>query len=43
MLDGEALRASRKEGMISFGSCSFAEPLMELEAMHLLPDRIQPA
>jgi hypothetical protein len=43
MLDGEALRASRKEGMISFGSCSFTEPLSELEAMHLLPDRVQPA
>jgi hypothetical protein len=43
MLHGEALRASRKEGMISFGSCSFTEPLSELEAMHLLPDRVQPA
>lgn len=42
-LDREALRSMRQEGMISFGSCSFTEPLSDLEALNLLPHRVQRA
>ena len=42
-LDREALRSMRQEGMISFGSCSFTEPLSDLQALHLLPRRVQRA
>jgi hypothetical protein len=38
-LDLEALRVARREGMISFGSCSFTEPLGDLELLGLLPAR----
>jgi hypothetical protein len=41
-LDGQALRLLRRESMISFGSCSFTEPLSDLDALRLLP-RTQPA
>ena len=42
-LDVGELRLARTEGMISFGSCSFTEPLAELEALNLLPRRVQRA
>jgi hypothetical protein len=42
-LDREALRSMRQDGMISFGSCSFTEPLSDLEALNLLPRRVQRA
>jgi hypothetical protein len=32
----EALSEVRRVGMISFGSCSFTEPLADLQALHLL-------
>jgi hypothetical protein len=32
----KALSDARRLGMISFGSCSFTEPIAELEALHLL-------
>ena len=35
-LDPEALRDARRFGVVSFGSCSFAEPIGDLEALHLL-------
>jgi hypothetical protein len=35
-LDRTALSESRQMGMISFGSCSFTEPIEDLEAMGLL-------
>jgi hypothetical protein len=35
-LDLKALSDARRLGMISFGSCSFTEPLGDLEALHLL-------
>ena len=35
-LDLKALSDARRFGMISFGSCSFTEPLGDLEALHLL-------
>jgi hypothetical protein len=37
------LERSRREGLISFGSCSFTEPLHELEALHLLDSRVSRA
>lgn len=42
-LDTEALRLARNEGMISFGSCSFTDPLADLEALNLLPQRVHRA
>ena len=42
-LDANELRLSRTEGMISFGSCSFTEPLADLEALNLVPGRVQRA
>ncbi len=36
-LDLERLRIARREGMISFGSCSFTEPLHDLQALQLHP------
>lgn len=35
-LDLKALGDARRLGMISFGSCSFTDPLGDLEALHLL-------
>lgn len=40
-LDVEALRLTRQVGMISFGSCSFTDPLSDLGTLHLLPERAQ--
>jgi hypothetical protein len=38
-LDLDAVRRARSEGLISFGSCSFTEPLSDLAALNLLPSR----
>ena len=35
-LDLKALSDARRLGMISFGSCSFTEPIADLESLHLL-------
>jgi hypothetical protein len=35
-LDLESLSAVREDGIISFGSCSFTEPIQDLESLHLL-------
>ena len=35
-LDLEALRDARRLAVVSFGSCSFTEPIGDLEALHLL-------
>ena len=35
-LDLDALRDARRFGVVSFGSCSFAEPISDLDALHLL-------
>ena len=32
----DAIRRSREEGIVSFGSCSFTEPIGDLEALGLL-------
>jgi hypothetical protein len=40
-LDMAALRATRERGMISFGSCSFTEPISDLRALGFLPGRVQ--
>lgn len=37
------LRDSRNEVIHSFGSCSFSEPITELEALHLLEPRVHQA
>ena len=42
-LDLQSLRALREDGIISFGSCSFTEPIQDLEALHLLEPRTQRA
>jgi hypothetical protein len=42
-LDLKALSDARRLGMISFGSCSFTEPLGELEALHLLGSGVREA
>lgn len=42
-LDLDALRQVRREGLISFGSCSFTEPLSDLAALHLLAPRVHQA
>lgn len=42
-LDLEALRDARRLGVVSFGSCSFTEPIGELEALHLLGARARQA
>ena len=43
LLDRRALQSSRQEGMISFGSCSFTEPIGDLEALNLLDTRVPQA
>ena len=35
-VDIEALSDARRLGMVSFGSCSFAEPIDDLQSLHLL-------
>ena len=42
-LDITALRDARQDVVISFGSCSFTEPLSELQTLHLLESRAQRA
>jgi hypothetical protein len=42
-LDLSALRGARQDGIISFGSCSFSEPLEDLRALQLLGTRAQRA
>ncbi len=42
-LDLQALREVRRLGMISFGSCSFTEPLRDLERLDLLSPRVTQA
>ena len=42
-LDLNDLSDARRLGMISFGSCSFTEPLADLEALDLLPRQVQQA
>lgn len=42
-LDLKSLSDARRLGMISFGSCSFLEPIDDLEALHLLEPRAQRA
>jgi hypothetical protein len=42
-LGRESLRESRQEVVVSFGSCSFTEPIGELQALHLLEPRVQQA
>jgi hypothetical protein len=42
-LDLSALRGAREEAMISFGSCSFSEPLDDLRTRQLLRTRAQRA
>ena len=37
------LRRAREQALVSFGSCSFTEPLEELQAMHLLDSRVAQA
>jgi hypothetical protein len=41
-LDLNALRQSRKT-LVSFGSCSFTEPIAELQSLQLLPGRVRQA
>jgi len=42
-LDLDALRDARRFGVVSFGSCSFTEPIGDLEALHLLGPRARQA
>lgn len=42
-LDLQSLSQVREDGIISFGSCSFTEPIQELESLHLLESRTQRA
>jgi hypothetical protein len=42
-LDLESLSEARRVGMISFGSCSFTEPIADLQSLHLLEPRAQRA
>jgi hypothetical protein len=39
----DALRLARRDGMVSFGSCSFTEPLEDLAALQLLSPRVSQA
>ena len=42
-LDLKSLSEARTAGMISFGSCSFTEPIADLQSLHLLETRAQRA
>jgi len=42
-LDLQSLREVREDGIISFGSCSFIEPIADLESLHLLTPRVPQA
>jgi hypothetical protein len=37
------LRQARREAIIAFGSCSFTEPIGELQALNLLEPRVRQA
>jgi hypothetical protein len=37
------LRQARREVIIAFGSCSFTEPISELQSLHLLEPRVSQA
>jgi hypothetical protein len=39
----DALAGARQDLIVSFGSCSFTEPLEELQTLHLLEPRVQQA
>jgi hypothetical protein len=39
----DALAAAREDVIVSFGSCSFTEPLEELQVLSLLEPRVQQA
>jgi hypothetical protein len=41
--DIRALSDARRLGMVSFGSCSFTEPIEDLQSLHLLPAPVSPA
>jgi hypothetical protein len=43
LLDLDDLRRARQEMVISFGSCSFTEPISELQALRLLQSRVPQA
>ena len=42
-LDLKAVSEARRLGMIAFGSCSFTEPIADLEALHLLGSGVRQA
>jgi hypothetical protein len=42
-LDLDALRDARRFGVVSFGSCSFTEPIGDLESLHLLGPKARQA
>lgn len=42
-LDLRSVSEARRVGMISFGSCSFTEPIADLESLHLIEPRAQRA
>jgi hypothetical protein len=42
-LDAEAIRRAREDTIVSFGSCSFTEPIEELQTLHLLEPRVPQA
>jgi hypothetical protein len=42
-LGQDALRGARQDVVISFGSCSFTDPISELQALNLLEPRVQQA
>lgn len=42
-LNLEDLRRAREDAIVSFGSCSFTEPLQELETLNLLHSRVKQA
>jgi hypothetical protein len=42
-LDLDGLREARRFGVVSFGSCSFAEPIGDLEALQLLGSGVRQA
>jgi hypothetical protein len=37
LVDLQAMSDARRQGMVSFGSCSFTEPIEDLQSLHLLP------
>jgi hypothetical protein len=42
-LSSDDLHRARQEVIIAFGSCSFSEPVSELQSLHLLEPRVQQA